>query len=122
MSERSSMSTEIAEARGHLERLVRAYEGGTPLKTIIPALARRVGISARRCAAIWHREARAIYAHEMDALRSAVVQRIATEVARLEAELAIARLSSPRPDADAIRAAEAALNAAKTAINQGKTP
>ena len=116
------MSTEIAEARGHLERLVRAYEGGTPLKTIIPALARRVGISARRCAAIWHREARPIYAHEMDALRSAVVQRIATEVARLEAELAIARLSSPRPDADAIRAAEAALNAAKTAINQGKTP
>lgn len=122
MSEKSPMSTEIAEARGHLERLVRAYEGGTPLKTIIPALARRVGISARRCAAIWHREARAIYAHEMDALRAAVVQRLATEVVRLEAELAIARLSASRPDQDDIRAAEAALFAAKAAINQGKTP
>lgn len=114
------MTTEIAEARGHLERLVRAYEGGTPLKTIIPALARRVGISARRCAAIWHREARSIYSHEMDALRSAVVQRLATEVARLEAELAIARLSASRPDQDDIRAAESALFTAKAAINQGK--
>ncbi len=116
------MSTEIVEARGHLERLIRAYEGGTPLKAIIPALARRVGISARRCAAIWHREARAIYAHEMDALRAAVVQKLATEVARLEAELTIARLSSARPDQDDIRAAEAALFAAKAAINGEKTP
>jgi GGDEF domain-containing protein len=113
------MSAETVEARMHLERLVRAFEGGTPLKTIIPALARRVGISARRCAAIWHREARGIYAHEMDALRSAVVQRLAAEVARLDAEIAIARLSPTRPDQDALRAADAALLAAKAALNQG---
>ena len=110
----------LQEAREHVAELVSAYPRATPLKAALPSIARRIGVSARRVSAIWHREARNIYAAEMDALRAAVARQVQNEVARLEAELAIALLSSDRMDAPAVVAAKAAIEQAKTLLKGTK--
>ena len=103
----------LQEAREHVEGLVNAYPRSTPLKSALPAIARRIGVSARRVSAIWHREARNIYAAEMDALRAAVARHVQQDIARLEAELAVARLVADRADAPSVLAAQAAVDHAK---------
>jgi hypothetical protein len=88
----------------------------TPLKAVFPSIARRIRVSARRVAAIWHREARNIYASEMDDLRDLVAKCINADIERLEADLAVALASSNRVDAPEVFAAKAAVENAKTIL------
>jgi hypothetical protein len=67
-------------------------------------------------AAIWHREARNIYASEMDDLRDLVAKCINADIERLEADLAVALASSNRVDAPEVFAAKAAVENAKTIL------
>lgn len=74
------------EARGYLADLI---DPRIPLKSAIPGLASRLGLSARRVRALWNGEARRIDADEIKALRSAALQNEVVharkQVARLQA-------------------------------------
>lgn len=61
----------LREANGHVRGMVDAYGAATPLKSVWPAIARKIGVTERRIRAIWHGEARHISSAEMDALRAA---------------------------------------------------
>lgn len=76
-----------AEARDHVASLVNQFPRDVPLKAALPAIARRVGMTARRVTAIWHREARAIHSAEMDALRAAVSKEARNELLRTAGQL-----------------------------------
>lgn len=59
----------LSEARGHVASLIGTMPPGDRLKAAFPRLARRLRMSERRVRAIWHGEAKAILADEMDLLR-----------------------------------------------------
>lgn len=75
------------EVRALIERAIGPVPPGTKLKTVLPALARRIRVSARRMERLWLRQCPKIYAHELDALRAAAAARGNPEIddaARLE--------------------------------------
>ncbi len=106
----------LTEAHGHIGRL----KGRKPWKQALPAIARAIGSTPRRIAAIVHGEAKTIYSTEMDALRRAVSEQITTEIARLEADLVTARLASAGPTEAQILAISVALEQAKTILKGTK--
>lgn len=59
----------LHEARGHVAALIGQLPPGDRLKAAFPRVARRLRMSERRIRAIWHGEAKAILADEMDLLR-----------------------------------------------------
>jgi hypothetical protein len=112
----TAAAVKAEEARELVAVLVNTYPRSTPLKAVFPSIARRIRVSARRVAAIWHREARNIYASEMDDLRDLVAKCINADIERLEADLAVALASSNRVDAPEVFAAKAAVENAKTIL------
>lgn len=65
-------SVVLSEACGHVATLIGRQPPGFKLKQAWPRVARLIGTTERRIRAIWHQEARAIRADELDALRAAV--------------------------------------------------
>lgn len=61
----------LSEARGHVAAIIGPQPPGSRLKSLLPRVASRLGMSERRVRAIWHGEARAIRSDEMDVLRAA---------------------------------------------------
>jgi len=106
----------LTEAHSHIGRL----KGTRPWKQALPSIARAIGSTPRRIAAIVHGEAKTIYSTEMDALRRAVSEQIQSEIARLEADLAAARLASAHPTEAQVLAVSIALEQAKTLLKGTK--
>lgn len=67
---RERMSPAV-EAREHIALILDERQ---PLKTALPRIARRLGITPRRVRALWNGEARRIEAAEINALRAAALQ------------------------------------------------
>lgn len=55
-------------ARAHLGTIISHFAPGLPLKTALPRVAARIGITARRAKALWHQESRSILHEEIEAL------------------------------------------------------
>ena len=62
------------EARGKIEAIIGTIPPGEKLKTVLPAVARRLGMPIRRVRALWNAEAARIDSHEMDRLRAAAAK------------------------------------------------
>lgn len=60
----------VAEAQTLLQRAIGPVSPGTPLKTLFPQVARRLGVTVRRIETLWQGTARRIDAVEMDRLRA----------------------------------------------------
>lgn len=91
-SEKSEMSC-VDEASNLLRVIAAPRPIGDSVKAAITRAARRVGLSPVRATGIWYREARAIRAAEMDAIRKAAAQRTQEQGARNEYRQLVARLS-----------------------------
>lgn len=78
----SDMSCMQLQARSHLGAIVQFVAPSMPLKSALPRVAAYVGLNARRCRALWNREARAILAHEihqLEAARARISERLLTK-------------------------------------------
>ncbi len=76
------MSCMQLQARSHLGAIVQFVAPSMPLKSALPRVAAYVGLNARRCRALWNREARAILAHEihqLEAARARISERLLTK-------------------------------------------
>lgn len=62
----------VAEARFHIERAIRPFAPGTPLKVLFPRVARLLGVTPRRVETLWLGTARRVDSDEMDRLRNLV--------------------------------------------------
>lgn len=60
----------VEEARILLRQGLGPVQAGTPLKTLFPSIARRLGVTVRRVETIWQGTARRIDVAEMDRLRA----------------------------------------------------
>ncbi|WP_371346494.1 hypothetical protein [Ancylobacter sp. IITR112] len=94
------------EAHDLIGQIAGAQALGSPIKTALSIVARRTGLTERRVRGIWHREARAIRAEELDALRRAAeAQKKAefdAEISELRARLARLEAASPVAAAHAL--------------------
>lgn len=101
-------------ARAHLGTIVSHIAPGLPLKSALPRVAARIGITARRAKALWHKESRTILHEEIEALErelALISERELTSgfhkhVNRLEgyaARLAIANADLHREEIDRLR-------------------
>jgi hypothetical protein len=93
----------LREANGYVRSLVDSHGASQPLKAVLPAIARKIGVSERRIRAIWHGEARAISSAEMDTLRAVTRQQSSSSYADILAhgnrlEAAASALESVDPD------------------------
>ena len=77
------------EARGLIRQIAGEAPMGTPIKAALSRVARLTGIGERRIRGIWHAEARAIRAEEIDKLRR-VAARKATDEQALGGGLSVA--------------------------------
>lgn len=97
------------EAHQLIAQIAGAQALGSPIKTALGIVARRTGLTERRVRGIWHREARAIRAEELDALRRAAeAQKKAdfdADISELRARLARLEAAAPVAPADALRGA-----------------
>jgi hypothetical protein len=76
-SEAAAMSIAV-QARCHIQFVAPSL----PMKSALPRAAAFVGINARRCRALWNREARAVLAseiHQLEAARARIAERIITK-------------------------------------------
>ena len=76
------MSCFAIQARSHLGAIVQFVAPSMPLKSALPRVAAYVGLNARRCRALWNKEARAILAHEihqLEAARARISERLLTK-------------------------------------------
>lgn len=99
------MSTAIGiQARSHIGAILQFIAPQLPLKSALPRAAAYVGINARRCRALWNREARSVLAEEIQALEAArarIAERIITKEISEHAnrlEVHASRLASIDPD------------------------
>lgn len=99
------MSTAIGiQARSHIGAILQFIAPQLPLKSALPRAAAYVGINARRCRALWNREARSVLAEEIQALEAArarIAERIITKEISEHAnrlEVHASRLASICPD------------------------
>ena len=90
----------VAEARTHLESIIGSVRPGTPLKTLFPRAAQKLGVTVRRIETLWHGTARRIDADEMDRLRAAASKNnTSPEVANaIRYEAIAAALEAADPD------------------------
>jgi hypothetical protein len=80
--EANEMSCFAIQARCHLGAIVQFIAPSMPLKSALPRAAAYVGLNARRCRALWNKEARAIHAHEihqLEAARARISERLLTK-------------------------------------------
>lgn len=78
----NEMSAVSIQARCHLGAILQFVAPSMPLKSALPRVAAYVGLNARRCRALWNREARAILAHEihqLEAARARIAERLLTK-------------------------------------------
>jgi hypothetical protein len=80
-SEAAAMSIAV-QARCHIGAIIQFVAPSLPMKSALPRAAAFVGINARRCRALWNREARAVLAseiHQLEAARARIAERIITK-------------------------------------------
>lgn len=90
-------------ARAHLGTIVSHLAPGLPLKSALPRVAARIGITARRAKALWHKETRTILHAEIEALEREIARisereltsGILTHANRLEGYASRLALSDP---------------------------
>lgn len=97
------------EAHHLIGQIAGAQALGSPIKTALSIVARRAGLSERRIRGIWHKEARAIRAEELDALRRAAEAQKKAEfdadISELRARLARLEAAASLTAAHAVRGA-----------------
>jgi len=90
--EKEKPMSPACEAHRLIATIVGPQEIGGRIKTALGMVARRTGLPERRVRGIWHKEARAIRAEELDALRRAAraeqKAEINAEIAELRARIA----------------------------------
>lgn len=100
------------EAHHLIGQIAGAQALGSPIKTALSIVARRTGLSERRVRGIWHKEARAIRAEELDALRRAAEAQKKAEfdadISELRARLARLEAAAPVAPSHALRGAREA--------------
>lgn len=92
-----------ATARAHLGTIIAHYAAGLPLKSALPRVAARLGITARRAKALWHKESRTILHAEIEVLEREIARiserelstGILTHANRLEGYASRLALSNP---------------------------
>lgn len=90
-------------ARAHLGTIVSHFAAGRPLKSALPRVAARIGITARRAKALWNMESRKILHEEVEALEREIARISERELtsgihkhaARLEGYASRLALSNP---------------------------
>ena len=101
-------------ARAHLGTIVSHFAAGLPLKSALPRVAARIGITARRAKALWNMESRTILHEEIEALEREIARISERELtsgihkhaARLEGYASRLALSNPdlhREEIDRLR-------------------
>ena len=102
------------EAHRLIATIVGPQEIGGRIKTALGMVARRTGLPERRVRGLWHKEARAIRADELDALRRAAraeqkaeidaeISELRARLARLEETLAVAAAYAGRAPSQEVR-------------------
>lgn len=102
------------EAHRLIATIVGPQEIGGRIKTALGMVARRTGLPERRVRGLWHKEARAIRAEELDALRRAArteqraevnaeIAELRARIACLEGQIALACAAMGRQAGDEVQ-------------------